>query len=211
MALKDGGFAGRKHSDESKAKMAAEKIRNPTNYWTGKKRGPMSQAWRDKIAAGNRGKTLPQSAKDHLRQLYTGVPRSAETRARMSAGVKPAFRERMRQRFLGKPCVHPPRQCQYNGIWMRSTFETRVASAFDRLGWSWQYEPERFDLGSCTYLPDFYLPDHDMYVEVKGWYGPNSQRVINAFYQQYGDDKPLAILMKPQIQALEWIVARMAA
>jgi hypothetical protein len=191
--------------------MRQAKLARPTNFWLGKTRGPMSPEWRAKIGDANRGRAKPDGFGEHLRTMLTGVPRALETIAKMSAGVKPEFRELMRQRFLGKPCVHPPRQFHYHGQWMRSSYEVRVAKALDALGIRWEYEPERFDLGSCTYLPDFYLPDEAMYVEVKGWYGPNSQRVINAFYQRYGDSKPLAILMKPQIRELERLASTMAA
>ncbi|MEW2635389.1 hypothetical protein AB0903_28030 [Streptomyces sp. NPDC048389] len=40
---------------------------------------------------------------------------------------------------------------------------------FDHLGVVWQYEPEGFDLGSGHwYLPDFWLPDLRIWLEVKG-------------------------------------------
>ncbi len=39
---------------------------------------------------------------------------------------------------------------------------------FDLMGWSWDYEPCHYGLGTLNYLPDFYLPDTDVWVEVKG-------------------------------------------
>ena len=41
--------------------------------------------------------------------------------------------------------------------------------SFDKAGIKYEYEPEGFDLGELgNYLPDFYLPQVDMYAEVKG-------------------------------------------
>ena len=41
----------------------------------------------------------------------------------------------------------------YSGVKMRSRLEARWAAFFDRMGWSWQYEP--IDLAG--YIPDFIL------------------------------------------------------
>lgn len=59
-------------------------------------------------------------------------------------------------------------QTQYKGYKFRSRLEARFAVMFDALGLKWQYEPEGYDLGEAGwYLPDFYLPDLDVWVEVK--------------------------------------------
>jgi hypothetical protein len=56
----------------------------------------------------------------------------------------------------------------YNGIRYRSRCEARWAVVFDLLGWQHFYEIEGFSLPSGPYLPDFFLPDHDTFFEVKG-------------------------------------------
>lgn len=59
-------------------------------------------------------------------------------------------------------------QTKYKGYHFRSRLEARWAVFFDALGLKWEYEPEGFDLGGgVRYLPDFWLPDLDMWVEVK--------------------------------------------
>ena len=56
----------------------------------------------------------------------------------------------------------------YSGTRFRSRTEARWAVFFDAMGLRWQYEPEGYDLGDgLWYLPDFFLPDLDMFVEVK--------------------------------------------
>lgn len=60
-------------------------------------------------------------------------------------------------------------ETEYKGHLMRSRLEARWAVFFDALGINWLYEPQGFELPSGErYLPDFQLPDHDMWVEVKG-------------------------------------------
>lgn len=55
----------------------------------------------------------------------------------------------------------------YKGYRFRSRLEARWAVFFDTVGIKYEYETEGFTNGQDCYLPDFYLPDEDMYVEVK--------------------------------------------
>lgn len=56
----------------------------------------------------------------------------------------------------------------YNGYRFRSRLEARWAVFFDAAGIEYEYEPEGFELEDGTkYLPDFYLPEYDWYVEIK--------------------------------------------
>lgn len=64
---------------------------------------------------------------------------------------------------------------------MRSKSEALFAHHLDSLGMEWEYEPERFDLGWSTYTPDFYLPEFDHWVEVKGWWTDTSRRKFDEF------------------------------
>lgn len=51
--------------------------------------------------------------------------------------------------------------------------ERRIAELFDFYGIAWEYEPTTFVLDTApdgslvsAFTPDFYLPDHDLFVEV---------------------------------------------
>jgi len=51
--------------------------------------------------------------------------------------------------------------------------EAHLAELFDRWGIAWAYEPRTFELDwddagrpTRAFTPDFYLPDHDVYVEI---------------------------------------------
>lgn len=60
-------------------------------------------------------------------------------------------------------------ETRYKGYRFRSRLEARWAVFFDALGIKWEYEPEGYDLGEVGwYLPDFRLPEHDLWIEVKG-------------------------------------------
>ncbi len=91
-----------------------------------------------------------------------------------------------------------------NKIWLRSSFEMRVAKILTERNIRWEYEPIAFPLENIekTYRPDFYLPDYDLWLEVKGWMRPSAQEKIDAFFIQY-PDKNLTVLFEKDIIELE--------
>lgn len=62
----------------------------------------------------------------------------------------------------------------YQGCRFRSRLEARWAVFFDALAVPWEYEREGFDLGlgpkfgRAWYLPDFWLPEQQCWIEIKG-------------------------------------------
>lgn len=61
-----------------------------------------------------------------------------------------------------------PIETFYNGYRFRSRLEARWAVFFDAADIEYEYEPEGFELEDGTrYLPDFYLPEYEWYVEIK--------------------------------------------
>jgi len=59
-------------------------------------------------------------------------------------------------------------ETRYKGYRFRSRLEARWAVFFDALGIPWEYEKEGFELLSGRYLPDFYLTEDKLWVEIKG-------------------------------------------
>ena len=55
----------------------------------------------------------------------------------------------------------------YNGIEFRSRLKARWAMFFDYLRVPWFYEYEGFELDGVRYLPDFYLPLLECWIEIK--------------------------------------------
>ena len=57
--------------------------------------------------------------------------------------------------------------CYYRGFNFRSKGEARFVELCDLLHLDWKYEPEHFKLSDSIYIPDFYLPKFDRWVEIK--------------------------------------------
>lgn len=80
-------------------------------------------------------------------------------------------------RLFGERLNIEAKPTNYKRHQFRSRLEARWAVVFDLLKIKWQYEPAMFDLGFATlngkqtylggYLPDFYLPDYEIWIEVK--------------------------------------------
>lgn len=91
-------------------------------------------------------------------------------------------------RIAGK-CIKAPLQNtsgvydRRTGIWFRSGYELVVANFFSHYGIPWVYESRivTFPGEVPYYLPDFLLPKHGYFVEVKGrWTGKGRRKVVKA-------------------------------
>lgn len=82
----------------------------------------------------------------------------------------------------------------YNGNYYRSRLEARWAVFFESCGIRYEYESEGFKMESGRkYLPDFHLPDLDLYIEVKpdlgGAFLPTGQPNWDAVYEHEDFEK----------------------
>ncbi len=59
----------------------------------------------------------------------------------------------------------------------------------DNINILWEYETQTFpiiiDNKKTSYTPDFYLPETDMFIEIKGWMRTRDQKKINKTVEQY--------------------------
>lgn len=90
---------------------------------------------------------------------------------------------------------------KFKGSWMRSSWEVLFAKYCLRKGIKYLYEPKRFYLGSVTYLPDFYLPETDEYIEIKGWWYRGKKKRFNLFKKWFPKIK-IKVLMKKELKKL---------
>ncbi len=99
-----------------------------------------------------------------------------------------------------------PKATRYNNVKYRSRLEARWAVFFKTLGVAFEYEPMTFDTSLGWYLPDFYLPKTDWFVEIKPT-EPTVEEVIKARDVSYQGYK-IGILAGPpnaKIQAVFFI------
>lgn len=215
---------GRKHSDETKARMA-EKRRRMAGGWSLDKETLeglyLAQGLStNKIASivGCNVQTVvnwlerygipkrPRGAciKGERNPMH-GKPRSEETKAKLRVAQRGRYVGSKNGRW-GKP-PKPGRGAWYtrrdgSRVWLRSSYEIRVACLLDARGVEWLYECRRFTLDDRTYCPDFYLPSSGEFWEVKGWLDPRSAETIAQFRRAYPTVK-LKLIFKGEIEAME--------
>jgi len=101
----------------------------------------------------------------------------------------------------------PPKykKIKYKGIKMRSSWEVAYAKWLDKKNIKWQYEPKTFELSKeNTYTPDFYLPETDTYVEIKGrWYN-DAKKKFKLFQKKYYSIN-LILLTRKELRKLKII------
>lgn len=77
----------------------------------------------------------------------------------------------------------------YKNIYMRSGWEVKYAKWLDSKNIKWEYEKETFKLKETTYTPDFYLPEQNIYVEIKGFMHADAYFKIKEFILNNPDIK----------------------
>ena len=89
-----------------------------------------------------------------------------------------------------------PIETIYNDYRFRSRLEARWAVFFDAIGIRWEYEKEGFDLGQDgRYLPDFFIPSHDLWIEIKGEdpFSPITWQYKDKRLERFSQDKFLLV------------------
>ncbi len=87
-------------------------------------------------------------------------------------------------------------------IYFYSRWEANFARLLNLLNIKWQHQPKTFDLKTQKYTPDFYLPEHDTFVEIKNFlseYSLNRDKKFREFYP----DTPLLLIVKDDYLELQ--------
>jgi hypothetical protein len=135
------------------------------------------------------GKNHSKITKDKISISHKGKIISKETKIKMSKATSGKNNPR-----FGTKCSFPYYYRKSGvrsdiGMYFRSTWEANIARFFNYIGFAWQYEPERFFFENMTYLPDFYLPHIDRFVEVKGFWRADCRKKVDLFIKKYGKSK----------------------
>jgi hypothetical protein len=74
-------------------------------------------------------------------------------------------------------------------MYFRSNWEIELAERLIELGIAFEYEPKRFYFRAEreSYLPDFYLPEYNCWIEVKGYMDNRSLKRVKLFKKYYRD------------------------
>ncbi len=183
-------------------------------------RRPISEAGKKRIANAKRGdknpakrvevrKKISEKAKLHkgVKNPFYNKKHSTATKARISHSCK-GLATGERNAMYSKPSPYS-KGCWFvisedAKIYLRSSYEVRVAQLLLKARIRFEYEPKAFPLQGTgtTYFPDFYLPEYNVWWEVKGWMNPLAKKKLEGFFKQYPEER-LRIMFKEDIDLLE--------
>lgn len=184
---------------------------------------------KDKFANGYvhplTGTKRPQHVIDALKKSATGRVISEKTRKKLSEATsgknnpfygkkhKESSKRYGKNNFCyGKSPAHSYK-CWYPSdkdkqICFRSTWEFKVAKYLDELKIIWEYEKDLIEIEYIfkgiwkqgTYRPDFYLPEFNKYIEVKGLWREGYKEKFDAVLLKI--DKPIEIWDRKKLKEL---------
>lgn len=120
---------------------------------------------RKMIAYGIPMRTKSQARMGKLNPIYN-VGHSEEARKKMSDAYSNGRTMGFSTNWSVGAYYNTPNQGK---VWMRSGWEVKVADYLTKQGIDWYYEYKWVILSNKSkYLPDFYIPYLDLYIEIKG-------------------------------------------
>jgi predicted nuclease of restriction endonuclease-like RecB superfamily len=102
-----------------------------------------------------------------------------------------------------------PKKFIYKDYIFRSSYEVRCAKILDFLHIKFYYEKKTlkvFDgVRPLYYLPDFYLPEFDIFIEVKGWWRDDDRKYKFQTIRSFGKDK-FCLAMDKDLKEVEHVL-----
>jgi len=136
-------------------------------YWFGKH---LSENTKKKLSLAMSGENHPFYGKHHTK----------ERKDSMSGQGNPMY---------GKPVAIGAGRGKYSicnaGYWVRSSYERKFSDGMYFRDIKHEYEPERFQLGGgLSFLPDYLIPELNLYIELKGYMDTKSKIRHELFRRQ---------------------------
>jgi hypothetical protein len=152
----------------------------------------------------HKGKNNPMSGKKRPEWSYYLINNNHSTKVEIAKKISNALKGKHnspKTEFKKGVSIPFSKLLYYKNILMRSSWEVKYAQYLDSKKIKWQYEPEIFDLGFTTYRPDFYLPENNTYIEIKGRWIRDAKLKTNLFKTKHN----LIILEKLDLKKLQII------
>jgi hypothetical protein len=174
----------------SKFGIVRRKCNSPGNLASGFKHGKCSRFIRKHCKrCGSELSTNPNA--QHCIKCHNYLNSINKNRLKkLSKSIKEGWRTKNFAKLLHS------KKTKYRGIWMRSGWEKKYAEYLDKQNIKWLYESKTFDLGNTTYTPDFYLPETNEYIEIKGYLRNSSKNKMIKFKKIFNN---LLILNKKKL------------
>ena len=143
--------------------------------------------------ASEKTKQLLSSQRKGSKNSFFGKKHSEETIEKLREIGRKNSKKGKDSHFYGK--IYHPKKIKFlyeNKIfYFKSTWELKVANYFISKNINFLYEEKFFEMiidnKETTYTPDFYLPDINLFIEVKGYWRDDAIIKFNNFCETYKD------------------------
>ena len=143
----------------------------------------MKENWKNgKLYRGDAHWTKTEEGKRKISGWKKGVPLSDDAKRNMSISASRRARENPESLYTRGRGGYREDLGQY----FRSEWEAAYARYLNANDVEWTYEPRTFEISkTMNYTPDFYLPESNEWVEVKGYWDETSILKCELFEQRY--------------------------
>lgn len=150
----------------------------------GHPRGMMGKSHTQEIRA-----IISERSREYWKKV---TPEQLEARRRKMIATKLKNDTLNPNKTMGNPYSRTKsgKRADLNNVFFRSAWEANIARYYNYVGIKWEFEPKEFifpDIrkGCVSYTPDFYLPEENRWVEVKGWMDKKSITKLKRFKKYY--------------------------
>ena len=159
----------------------------------------LQTAWNQGLTKYDNSSLMRMSKSMQGNTLTLGLKHSDEIRRKMSESIRQTYVD-------GRvPIGHTYgirsymwNEHQRKEVCFRSSYERQLAEILNKSEIVWEYEPKVFDLGSTTYRPDFYLPEQDRWIEVKGWWTVTAKKKFDLF-KKMNPELDIVVMLKQDL------------
>lgn len=125
-----------------------------------------------KAAKEGRVIEVSKETREKIRNANIGTVWSEERRIKFSKIMKQVVKDNP-ESYSASNVSGRVKTYEFNGLKFKGTWELKVANALSNMGIKYtnKLNPIEYEWNNSThlYFPDFYLPDLDLYIEVKGY------------------------------------------
>lgn len=185
-------------SEEARKKMSVSQLSRWKNDHNNREKLVQRMSGKNHPMYGRKGKLNPRYGQHHTDEAKReiGNANKGERHGMYGKHHTEEARKRIGEAQKGEKNSnygqHPPKgtgrgKGSYclKGHWVRSTWERAVTDFLFKNNVEYEYESKRFLIGSKrSYRPDFYLPQYDLYIEVKGYMCSKSKLQLEWFKKQ---------------------------
>lgn len=147
----------------------------------------------------------PEARREHSKLMKVNNPSSRpEVASKISQSMVEWHKNNANSAHTG--CIPGKMFTRKDGsqLWLRSSYEVRFANILEELKINWKYEPYAFYLTelNSSYRPDIYIPDMDLWIEIKGYLSWSNKQKLITFHNEY-PTKNLVLIYLKQLEEIE--------